>query len=711
MMLIPRRSVLTLCLALAMPLIAQSAPPATVVDAAALSDQKQGANWLAYGRNFYEQRYSPLTQIDTQSVSKLGLQWSLPLPRDHSLLGTPVVVDGVMYFSGSWSVTRAVDARTGKLLWEYDPESIKHAGDRLRIMWDSNRGLAYWKGTLVICTIDGRLIGLDAKTGKQRWSTQTTDPSKPLYISGHPKVFRGLVLIGNGGTEFGASRGYVSAYHITSGKLAWRWYVVPGNPADGFEDPSQEMAAKTWTGEWWKFGGGGNVWNGITYDPDYNQILLGTGNGSPWNRKVRSPEGGDNLFLCSIVALDADTGEYKWHYQTVPGETWDYNSSMDIVLADLEIDGKTTKALMHAPKNGFFYVLDRADGKLLSAEMFAKVTWATGIDMKTGRPIEAEGARYEDGEELVWPGPLGAHNWHAMSYSPKTGLVYIPKQELPALFNDTGVKMVDWRSPYFGMDTAVDMGLGGDVPANIASSSLMAWDPLKQAKVWEVPQPEYWNAGTMATAGNLVFQGGISGEFAAYDARDGKKLWSVNVGSGISAPPITYEVDGKQYVSLLVGFGGAGVSLAGGTALSRYGWSYRAQERQLLTFAIDGSKPMPDVGEPVVPKPIVPADFKVDMELVKKGSEIYTNTCVICHGAGAVSGGYAPDLRASAIFATPAALKAVITQGTLVPNGMPQYKDLGDAELEALQHFVRAQAAAGAKATEAAKAKEKAAAP
>ncbi|MGQ0529710.1 MAG: PQQ-dependent dehydrogenase, methanol/ethanol family [Panacagrimonas sp.] len=670
----------------------------TVVDAKALSDQTQGANWLAYGRNFYEQRYSPLTQINTETVGKLGLAWSMPLPKDRSLLGTPIVVDGVMYFSGSWSVTRAVEARTGKLLWEYDPKSIEHAGDRLRVFWDSNRGLAYWKGTIVICTIDGRLIVLDAKTGKPRWSTQTTDKSKPLYISGHPKVFRGLVLIGNGGTEFGASRGYVSAYHITSGKLAWRWYVVPGNPADGFEDPSQEMAAKTWTGEWWKHGGGGNVWNGITYDPDYNQILLGTGNGSPWNRKVRSPGGGDNLFLCSIVALDADTGAYKWHYQTVPGETWDYNSSMDIVLADLNIKGKNTKALLHAPKNGFFYVLDRANGKLLSAEKFAKVTWATGIDPKTGRPIEAVGARYEDGDELVWPGPLGAHNWHAMSFSPKTGLVYIPKQELPALFDDKGVKMVDWRSPYFGMDAAVDMDLGGDVPKDVASSSLIAWDPLKQVKIWEVPQSEYWNAGTMVTAGDLVFQGGITGEFAAYDARDGKKLWSVNVGSGISAPPVTYEVDGKQYVSLLVGFGGAGISLAGGTALSRFGWSHGAQVRQLHTFALDAKTPMPKVGDPVVPKPIVPPDFKVDAQLAIKGRDVYTNSCVICHGAGAVSGGYAPDLRASPIFASPAALKTVIHDGVKVANGMPRYPDMTEAELNALQHFVRAQAEAAVKA-------------
>jgi quinohemoprotein ethanol dehydrogenase len=684
-----------------------AAQGATTVDAAALSDQTQGKNWLAYGRNFYEQRYSPLTQVNTQTVKNLGLEWSMALPKDRSLMSTPLAVDGVLYFSGSWSVTRAVDARTGKLLWEYDPESIKHAGDRLRIMWDFNRGLAYWKGVLVICTIDGRLIALDAKTGKKRWSTQTTDPSKPLYISGHPKVFRGLVLVGNGGTEFGAARGYVSAYHVTSGKLAWRFYVVPGNPADGFEDEAQAMAAKTWTGEWWKYGGGGNVWNGITYDPDYNQILIGTGNGSPWNRKVRSPGGGDNLFLCSIVALDADTGKYKWHYQTTPGETWDYNSSMDIVLADLDLNGKKTKALMHAPKNGFFYVLDRANGKLLTAEKFGKVTWASGVDLKTGRPIEVQGARYEDGEELVWPGPFGVHNWHAMSYSPKTGLVYIPKIEAPALYTDKDVKMIDWRSPYFAFGTALDVGLDQDIPADVTHSSLLAWDPVKQAKVWETPQPEYWNAGTMVTAGDLVFQGTITGEFAAYDARSGEKLWSINLGSGISAPPITYEVDGKQYVSLLVGWGGAAVALGGGTALARFGWAHGAQVRQLYTFALDGKAKLPDVGEPRIPRPLVPAGFKVDPQLASRGRELYTTSCGICHGTGVVSGGYAPDLRASPLFASPPALKAVVHDGAKVSLGMPRYADLTDADLDALQHFVRQRAAEDAAKIEAAAAAKK----
>ena len=676
--------------------LAAAANAETVVDDAALGDESQGANWLSYGRTYSEQRFSPLAEIDASNVKRLGLAWSLDLPTDRSLLSTPLVVDGVMYFTGTFSVTRAVDTQTGKVLWEYDPKTIEHSGDRLRIFWGSSRGAAYWKGTLVIATNDGRLIGLDAKTGKERWTQQTTDPAKPLYISGYPKAFHGKVLVGNGGTEHGAARGYVTAYDVETGKQAWRFYIVPGNPADGFEDEAQEMAAKTWKGEWWKHGGGGNTWNGFTYDAELNQILIGTGNGSPWNQKVRSPGGGDNLFLCSIVALDADTGKYKWHYQTVPGETWDYNSSMDIVLADLKIGGKTVKALMHAPKNGFFYVLDRTNGKFVSAGKIAKVTWAKGIDAKTGKPIENPEARYPKGDAMVWPSPFGAHNWHAMSYSPKTGLAYIPKVELPARFNDEKNELVTWESPSFSFDVAVDTGFANDIPTNVGASSLVAWDPVHQKKVWEVPQEGFWNPGTMVTAGNVLFQGRANGEFAAYDAKTGKKLWSEFLGSGISAPPVTYQVGGKQYVSILVGWGGAGVGFGGGSASAKYGWAYRAQTRRLFTFALDGKAPMPKFEPRAFPEPLVPADFKVDEKLADKGRAVYVSHCLMCHGSGAVSGGAAPDLRASPVLLDPAMMKSIVNGGGRRPLGMPQFNEVSDGDLEAIRHFVRRQAAATA---------------
>jgi len=662
----------------------------TIVNDESLANEADTDNWLAYGRTYSEQRYSPLTEINTESVSRLGLDWVMELPDDRTLIGTPLVVDGVLYFTGSYSVTRAVDAKTGELLWEYDPESISNAGDRLVNMWDSSRGLAFWNGKVIIATIDGRLVAIDAKTGQRVWEQMTIDPRKAFYITGAPKVFRGKVIIGNGGTEHDAARGYVTAYDADTGELAWRFYIVPGNPADGFENAAMEMAAKTWTGEWWKFGGGGNVWNGITYDPEFNTVLIGTGNGSPWNRKIRSPGGGDNLFLCSILALDADTGEYKWHYQTVPGETWDYNSNMDIVLADLKYGEQTVKALMHAPKNGFFYVINRENGELLSAEKIAKVTWASHVDLKTGRPVEIPSARYEDdGEETVWPSPFGAHSWHAMSYNPNTGLVYIPTIELPATFRDTHVDLTAWKSPRGKVGVGVEFGTE-DSPADIGTARLQAWDPIHAKEVWKVPLPNNWNPGTLTTAGNLVFQGRADGVFVAYQAETGEQLWTMDLGSGISAPPITYSIDGKQYISLLVGWGGAG--LITGTLAAQHGWAYKKHPRRLLTFVLDGAAPMPASPPPFFPQAIDVADFAIDEALVAHGKSIYSSQCFLCHGGGVVSGGNAPDLRASPLVVSREAFVDVVKNGAKMNNGMPRFVDFDDADITGLLHYIRSQA-------------------
>ncbi|WP_152543479.1 c-type cytochrome, partial [Methylibium sp. T29] len=371
------------------------------------------------------------------------------------------------------------------------------------------------------------------------------------------------------------------------------------------------------------------------------------------------------------------------------------------------IKGQMVKALVHAPKNGFFYVLDRSNGKLISAEKIAKVTWASGIDMKTGRPIEIPGARYEGAPALIYPSPFGAHSWHAMSYSPRTGLAYLPKVELPALFNDGSIKK-DWKSPNLNFDPAVDIGLGGDIPKGTGVSSLLAWDPIKQKKVWEVQADGFWNPGTMVTAGDLVFQGRANGNLYAYDAKTGKALWHMFLGSGISAPPITYSVDGKQYVSILVGFGGAGVSLAGGSAVANYGWAYRAQTRRLFTFALDGKATMPMFEPPFFPKPIAPAEFKVDETKVEQGRALFVSNCVWCHGSGAVSGGAAPDLRASPIPLNLDSLKAVVKEGRLRPRGMPDFPEFTDDQLELLQHFIRSQAAKGAQEANAQPATDKA---
>ena len=674
-----------------------TAHAATEVDNQAIADETQGANWLSYGRTYSEQRHSPLAQITADNAKGLKLDWFLDLNAHKSLLATPLVVDGVMYFTGSYSVVMAVDLKTRKTLWTFDPEVIKAAGDRLRVMWDSNRGVAYWKGKVYVATADGRLIGLDAKTGKEVWSTMTVNPDKAYFVNGAPRAFNGKILIGNGGTEWGALRGYVTAYDAETGKQVWRFWTVPGNPADGFENKAMEMAAKTWTGQWWEHGGGGTVWNGLTFDPEFNRVYLGTGNGSPWNQRMRSPDGGDNLFLCSIVALDADTGEYAWHYQTTPGETWDYNSNMDMVLADLKVAGKPIKALLHAPKNGFFYVLDRATGKLVSAEKIVPgVNWATHIDLATGRPVEREGARYEDGEELVNPSAFGVHNWHAMSFNPRTGLTYIPIMDVPALFSDKGFKPGKWRSPEFQFDPAVDL-LRDDVPLKIDASALIAWDPVTQKKVWEVKQPGVWNPGTLTTAGNLVFQGRADGMLVAYRADTGDKLWEFPTGVGLSAPPITYSVDGKQYLSILTGWGGAGVSMAG-SITAQHGWAYRVHPRRLLTFSLDGGATLPPAPPPMQATAIVKDDFKVDALLAEQGSKLFLRNCVTCHGGGAVAGGYAPDLRASPIPLYLDGLREVTVKGVRVNAGMPRFRELTDADLIALQHYIRRQANRGAEA-------------
>ncbi len=672
--------VLTLC-------IGGPAGSQTLVDDAALTSGGNGENWVGFGRTYSEQRFSPLTQVNSKTVKELGLAWHLDLEDDRTLTATPLAIDGVLYFTSSYSKTRAVEARTGKLLWEYDPKSIEHAGDRLQNMWDTSRGLAYWKGKVIIATIDGRLVALNAKTGEHLWETLTVDPAKALYITGLPKVFKGKVIVGNGGSEHTDARGYVTAYDVETGKQLWRFYVVPGNPADGFENKAMEMAAKTWTGDWWRFGGGGQVWHGITYDPEFDQVIIGTGNGTPWNRKIRSPGGGDNLFLCSLVALDAETGDYKWHYQTTPGETWDYNSNMDIVLADLKIGGKPVKALMHAPKNGFFYVIDRKDGKLLSAEKIGKVTWATHIDMETGRPVENPKARYEDGEELVWPSTLGAHNWHAMSYNPQTGLAYIPTIEMPGLFSDAGIDLKAWRSKNFRMHFGVTFE--GDAPEDWGSAALLAWDPIEQKKAWSVKLPPSWNPGTLTTAGELVFQGQADGDFVAYNASTGAELWSVNLGLGISAPPITYSVDGEQYVSLLVGWGGGGLLF--GTHAAQHGWAYRAQPRRLFTFKIGGSAAMPEFAPKVFAKPVDVPDFVIDDALVETGTQVWTESCLWCHGSAAVSGGHAPDLRESPLALNLESFRAIVKNGVL-ERGMPRFKDHTDEEITALFHFVRREA-------------------
>jgi quinohemoprotein ethanol dehydrogenase len=595
----------------------------------------------------------------------------MDLPNSRGLVSTPLVVDGTMYFVESMNRIRAVDATSGEELWAWDPKV--HENSDMRVGWEHNRGIGIWEDKVYQATWDGRLIAIDRATGKQVWSQRIYDQGMPLYNTGAPKIFKGKVMIGSGGTEAGPNRGYVVAHDAETGEFLWKFYIVPGNPADGFENEAMEMAAKTWTGEWWKYGGGGNAWHGFTYDADLDVVYIGTGNGAPWNRKVRSPGGGDNLFLDSIVALDPDTGEYLWHYQNTPGETWDYNSNMDIILADLEIDGKTVKAMMQAPKNGFFYVHDRENRKLLSAETYAEINWATHVDMETGRPVERPGARYEDGEDRISPTPA-----------------YIPVVQLSAIFNDEGVDPDSWQSAMFEGDTTAVAWSWVEDRSHVAGS-LQARDPVTNTVAWEIPMYGLGNAGTMTTAGNLVFQGRVDGTLRAYNATTGEELWSHDLGLGISAPPVTYSVDGKQYIALLVGWGG-GVAGLGGDISTANGWAYGMQDRRLVAFSLDGEQVLPEQPPAAEAQPIEMLQFEIDDAMADQGADEYGVRCTACHGWDAISAGMAPDLRGSPILASEQAFADIVRGGSLQVNGMPVFEHLSDDELLAIRHFVRREA-------------------
>jgi len=664
-----------------------TAEAATVVDSKAIANERQGTNWLSYGRTYSESRYSPLHAIRAGNVRELGLAWSVDLPGQRTLAATPLAVDGVLYFSGSNGKPFAIDAGTGRELWEFDPDYAHHSPRQLRANQDVHRGVAFWLGKVYVGLSDGRLVALDASSGQLIWSVQTfDDPSARKNISGAPRVFNGKVIIGHGGADLG-TRGYVTAYDANTGKQLWRFYTVPGDPSKGFEDAAMAMAAKTWSGQWWHWGGGGAVWDSITYDPELNRVYLGVGNGEPMSAAIRSPGHGDNLFLSSIVALDADTGKYVWHYQVNPREAWDFDATEQMILADVKIHGQVRKVLMQAPKNGFFYVIDRLSGHLLTAEKYSKVTWARRIDPQTGRPVEVPNSRGEQGPIDIFPGS-GAHNWQPMSFNPETGLVYIPTLQNgmrvgPPLNDDAGLK--NFENPhrqYFW--------LGGVYALQApkvyeASASLLAWDPVAQQKRWEVHYTDsIWNGGTLTTAGNLVFQGTGRGEFLAYNATSGQRLWSFNTGLGITAAPITYEVDGTQYVSVLVGYGANGASVD-------YGWRYGEQPRRLLTFALGRREQLPATNPPrFTVNAVDDAALVIDTKAAQQGAEIYNSTCSFCHGE--FRSAIAPDLRESRIALTWPAFRAVLREGSLAANGMPKYDDLTEDDMRAVYMYVREQA-------------------
>ena len=555
------------------------------------------------------------------------------------------------------------------------------------------RGIAWWNGKIYTGTQDGRLIAIDAKSGRPLWSVQTFPTDYPAHINGAPRVFNGKVIIGYAGTT-GATRGYVTTYDGETGRKLWRFYTVPGNPTDGFENKAMGMAARTWAGEWWKSGGGADVWNAIAYDADTDTVFIGTGSGYPWNRRVRSADQGDNLFVASIVALNGTTGAYKWHYQVTPGDTWDYDAAMDIELADLTIDGKVRKVLLQAAKNGFFYVIDRITGELISAKPYAKVTWASRVDLKTGRPVETPGARYPNGATTgIWPSGMGAHSWMPMAYSPKMRLAYIPAIEAGIGMSDRDVSLKKWRPPTDRtVEGAVDfVALKG---SGAVDGRLVAWDPMTQKEVWEVPQPTYVNSGILATAGDLVFQGTIDGSFKAYSAASGRVLWTFPAKAPLVATPISYSVNGRQQVTLLTGLGMGIVAAVGGLdeGVERYGIDPRSQARRLLTFALDGTSTLPPA-EPASPPPADPG-FMPDSISATAGELLYEQHCATCHGDEVIGSIHAPDLRRSAFPLSVRAFATIVRDGELVPQGMPAFGELTGEQLSNLRQYIRSEAEA-----------------
>jgi alcohol dehydrogenase (cytochrome c)/quinohemoprotein ethanol dehydrogenase len=640
--------------------------------------------WMSYGRDYSEQRYSPLRQINVDTVGKLGLAWYADLyERGGSYEGTPVVVDGRIYVTSPWSKVYAFDAKTGKQLWKYDPQ-VPGAFAVSACCGIENRGVALWKDKVIVATLDGRLVAIHAASGKKVWEKQATDPTKPLAISGAPRVADGRIFIGQGGSEF-HQRGYLAAYDAENGNELWRWWAVPGDPSKGFEQPELAMAAETWKGEWWKSGGGGTPWEGITYDPETDLVIFGTGNGAPWPAEVRSPGGGDNLFTASIVAVEAKTGKYRWHYQATPMDSWDYDNAQSLVTADLVFNGVKKHVVTQASKNGGFYVIEVATGKVLSADLFVPTAnWMNGFDANF-RPILNPDANYgklgDKGMHVV-PSAGGAHSWQPMAFSPDTGLMYIPTDygSFP-LVAEAGAKMGNQLLSINVSKTPQD-----PVPKLEGGGRyLLAWDPVQRKEVWKQRLGSA-RATVMTTAGNLVFQGttvtspGTPAKpmLSAYRADTGERVWTADSGANISGGAASYSVDGEQYVAVLAGGGGAG------------GDYWAPNNARLLVYKLGGTAklpaPVPYVRAPLNP----PADFGTDA-LRAQGLAKYNDHCASCHGNDGRVGNLFPDLKYAGSLHSPELFKAIVIDGALQVNGMVSFsKVLTPADAEAIRaHVVR----------------------
>jgi quinohemoprotein ethanol dehydrogenase len=640
------------------------------------------ADWPLHGLTTSEQRFSPLRQIDRTSVSRLGLAWSYDTLSHRGLEATPIVVDGVLYATSTWSVVFALDARTGRELWRHDP-AVPRWKARHACCDVVNRGVAVEAGRVFAATLDGRLQALDAASGALLWSVRTTPLAEPYTITGAPRIAAGLVVIGNGGAEYGV-RGYVSAYDARTGELVWRFHTVPASADGPHENPALERAAETWPADaLWASGLGGTVWDSMVWDPELDLLYVGTGNASVYDRRHRSPGGGDNLYLASILALRPRTGELVWHYQTTPGDHWDYTATQPMILADLVWQGEPRRVLMQAPKNGFFYVLDRETGELLSAEKFVHASWASHVDLETGRPVERPQARWSEQARRVSPSPPGAHNWHPMSFHPGLGLVYLPVTESVYDYHpDPAFRYRPGRWNTSEDFTALHEALEDFSDLRFLAcgrSRLVAWDPTNGEPAWTVDHDGGLPGGTLATAGGLVFQGHGGGRFSAFDAGDGRPLWSVDVGVDVIAPPVTYAIEGEQYVAVLAGAGGS----HGGHATQLD----HDNAGRLLAFKLDARTPMPPVERRSSVSPRVPP-LDAPTEVIDRGRAVYAHHCFMCHGMGVVSSGLVPDLR-EAGPTTHDQWDAIVRGGLRTPGGMPSFADqLSAEEAEAVRAYV-----------------------
>ncbi len=639
--------------------------------------ENEPEQWLTYGGSYNEQRFSRLDQINVDNADQLGLAWWVDIETNQDQESTPLFVDGVIYFTESFGQVTAIDASSGETLWRFDPEvegSVVGKG----CCGVSNRGAAVYEGKLFVTAYDGRMFALDAETGEALWETQTVDEELNYTSTGAVRVANGKVFIGNGGAEF-RTRGFVSAVDANTGEILWRFYTVPGNPELGFENDAMRMAAETWNGNWWELGGGGSTWDGITYDPETNLLLFGVGNGAPWNPLVRSPGGGDNLFLNSIVAVDADTGEYVWHYQQIPGEEWDFDSVQQITIADLEVDGEMRHVAMQAAKSGFFYMLDAYTGELLRANNFVPVNWTSGYDMTSGRPIINEAAQYTKREAgtIIQPGPAGAHGAHPMSFSPDTGLLYIPARESSMAFANAP-ENIDGRfnlgMEYFGHDYAYD-DPENTVPRG-STTRLVAWDPVAAEEVWAIEDSPV--GGTLTTAGGLLVKGG--GEtLGIYNAEDGTELKMFDTQATSYSGAITYIHEGEQYIAQVVG---------GPSFLGYYAPTYA----RLLVYKLGGDAQLPEKVE-YTQRPLAPPEETAGAELVAAGDALYGENCAMCHDVGGMARSSFPDLRRTPLLHSQEGFDNVVLGGALAERGMTSFASVLSAEdTEAIRHYIISEA-------------------